>query len=329
MQALVAHMSDGEIDAPEARRPRLRASSMPRSRPRKSHGGQPTVILAKTKKGYGMGGAGESRMTAHQAKKLDCRCAARRSAIASSCRCRTKMSRRCVLSSPPRTAAELAYLEQRARRARRPLPVRRRDGPPLARAGAGQLCAVSRCSADGKEMSTTMAAVRMLGNLLRDKTLGAAHRADRRGRGTHLRHGTACSARSASTPRSASSTSRKMPARCSSYKRSARRAAAGGGHHRSRRAVVLGRRGHGLQRHGIAMLPFYIYYSMFGFQRVGDLIWAAADQRARGFLFGATAGRTTLGGRRACSIRTAPVMWSRRRCRIAAPTIPRSPTSWR
>jgi pyruvate dehydrogenase E1 component len=48
--------------------------------------------------------------------------------------------------------------------------------------------------------------------------------------------------------------------------------------------------------HGIAMLPVYIYYSMFGFQRVGDLIWAAADQRARGFLLGATAGRTTLGG---------------------------------
>jgi pyruvate dehydrogenase E1 component len=48
--------------------------------------------------------------------------------------------------------------------------------------------------------------------------------------------------------------------------------------------------------HGLPMLPFYIYYSMFGFQRVGDLIWAAADQRARGFLFGATAGRTTLGG---------------------------------
>ena len=48
--------------------------------------------------------------------------------------------------------------------------------------------------------------------------------------------------------------------------------------------------------HGLAMLPFYIYYSMFGFQRVGDQIWAAADQRARGFLLGATAGRTTLGG---------------------------------
>src|SRR5205085_7805029 len=48
--------------------------------------------------------------------------------------------------------------------------------------------------------------------------------------------------------------------------------------------------------HGLAMFPFYIFYSMFGFQRVGDLIWAAADQRARGFLIGATAGRTTLGG---------------------------------
>src|SRR6202044_2000090 len=48
--------------------------------------------------------------------------------------------------------------------------------------------------------------------------------------------------------------------------------------------------------HGLAMLPFYIFYSMFGFQRVGDLIWAAADQRARGFLIGATAGRTTLAG---------------------------------
>src|SRR5437773_6180258 len=48
--------------------------------------------------------------------------------------------------------------------------------------------------------------------------------------------------------------------------------------------------------HGLAMLPFYIYYSMFGFQRVGDQIWAAADQRARGFLLGATSGRTTLGG---------------------------------
>ena len=58
--------------------------------------------------------------------------------------------------------------------------------------------------------------------------------------------------------------------------------------------------------HRLTMLPFYIYYSMFGFQRVGDLIWAAADQRARGFLIGATAGRTRLAGK-SCSIRTEQV----------------------
>src|SRR5476649_1207099 len=60
--------------------------------------------------------------------------------------------------------------------------------------------------------------------------------------------------------------------------------------------------------HDLPMLPFYIYYSMFGFQRVGDIIWAAADQRARGFLIGATSGKTTLEAK-ACNIRTAPATW--------------------
>lgn len=72
------------------------------------------------------------------------------------------------------------------------------------------------------------------------------------------------------------------------------------------------------------MLPFYIYYSMFGFQRIGDLIWAAADQRARGFLIGATAGRTTWRAR-ACNTRTVPASSSPRRCLTAAPTTRRSP----
>ena len=81
--------------------------------------------------------------------------------------------------------------------------------------------------------------------------------------------------------------------------------------------------------HGLPMLPFYIYYSMFGFQRVGDLIWAAADQRARGFLIGATAGRTTLGGE---GLQHQDGTQPRRRprpCRTAAPTTRRSRTSWR
>jgi pyruvate dehydrogenase E1 component len=70
--------------------------------------------------------------------------------------------------------------------------------------------------------------------------------------------------------------------------------------------------------HGLAMLPFYIFYSMFGFQRVSDLIWAAADQRARAFLIGATSGRTAA---RACSTRTDQAMSSRRRFPIVALTI--------
>jgi pyruvate dehydrogenase E1 component len=81
------------------------------------------------------------------------------------------------------------------------------------------------------------------------------------------------------------------------YYREERRPDPRGGHHRGRRAWPRGPpRPPATAVHGLAMLPFYIYYSMFGFQRVGDLIWAAADQRSRGFLVGATAGRTTLGG---------------------------------
>ena len=75
------------------------------------------------------------------------------------------------------------------------------------------------------------------------------------------------------------------------------------------------------------MLPFYIYYSMFGFQRVGDLIWAAADQRARGFLLGATAGRTTLGGEGLQHQDGSSLRAGGARCRTAAPTTPASPAN--
>jgi pyruvate dehydrogenase E1 component len=80
--------------------------------------------------------------------------------------------------------------------------------------------------------------------------------------------------------------------------------------------------------HGVNMVPFYIYYSMFGFQRVGDFIWAAGDSQARGFLVGGTAGARRSPAR-ACSIRTATASWWRPRCRIASPTIRPMPTSWR
>src|SRR5205814_1331941 len=77
--------------------------------------------------------------------------------------------------------------------------------------------------------------------------------------------------------------------------------------------------------HGVNTIPFFIYYSMFGFQRIGDLIWAAGDARTRGFLLGGTAGRTTLAAK-ACSIRTATASSSRSRIRTASATTRRSRT---
>jgi pyruvate dehydrogenase E1 component len=80
--------------------------------------------------------------------------------------------------------------------------------------------------------------------------------------------------------------------------------------------------------HGQAMIPFYIYYSMFGFQRIGDLAWAAGDMQARGFLLGGTAGRTTLAGE-GLQHQDGHSHWRRRPSRTASATTRPSPTSWR
>jgi len=80
--------------------------------------------------------------------------------------------------------------------------------------------------------------------------------------------------------------------------------------------------------YGVDAIPFYIYYSMFGFQRVGDLIWAAADSRCRGFLLGGTAGRTSLAGE-GLQHQDGNSQILGTRYRTASPTIRRSPTSWR
>ncbi len=105
-----------------------------------------------------------------------------------------------------------------------------------------------------------------------------------------------CSARSASTRRWASSTNPRTPARCCPTTKRATASCSRKASPRPARSPRGPPAATTYSVHGLAMLPIYIYYSMFGFQRVGDLIWAAADQRARGFLVGATAGRTTLGG---------------------------------
>ncbi len=255
--------------------------------------GRPTVVLAKTMKGYGMGGAAQGRMTTHQAKKLD-------DAALLAFRDRFALpigdddARSLAFYKPAEDSAELKYLHSRRRALGGFLPARRNDCapvavPPLASTSAFAL------DAGGKEMSTTMAFVRLLGNLLKDETLGprivpiVADEARTFGmQGLFRQVGIYAPFGQLYQPEDSGS--------IVSYRE-----------HKTGQILEEGITEAGAisswtaaatsySTHGLAMLPFYIYYSMFGFQRVGDLIWAAADQRARGFLIGATAGRTTLGG---------------------------------
>ena len=292
VQRLVAHMSDAEIDALKRGGHDLRKLHAAFAAAR-DHGGRPTVILAKTKKGYGMGGVGESRMTSHQAKKLDedpLKAFRDRFALPMSDEAVTNLQ----FFRPAQDSPEMRYLQERRTALGGPLP-RRNCGspvlpvPPLAAWGSFAV------QADGKEMSTTMAAVRMMGNLLKDPTLGprivpiVADEARTFGMANLFRQvGIYAPQGQLYEPEDANSMLyyREMPDGQLLEE----------GIHEAGALSSWIAAATAYSVHGLPMLPIYIYYSMFGFQRVGDLIWAAADQRCRGFLFGATAGRTTLGG---------------------------------
>ncbi|MGQ0700617.1 MAG: alpha-ketoglutarate dehydrogenase [Panacagrimonas sp.] len=289
---LVTHMSDAEIDSLKRGGHDLRKLHAAFAAA-KNHRGRPTVILAKTKKGYGMGGAGESRMTAHQAKKLDVE-----ALKVFRDRFRLPLSDDDVAAlrfyRPAENSLELRYLHERRAALGGYLPARRKDAdpvavPPLARYAAFAL------QAEGKEMSTTMAAVRMLGTLLKDKALGprivpiVADEARTFGMANLFRQvGIYSPVGQLYEPEDAGS--------MLSYREAVDGQLLEEGITEAGALSSWAAAATSYSVSGFAMLPFYIYYSMFGFQRVGDLIWAAADQRARGFLLGATAGRTSLGG---------------------------------
>src|SRR6202034_2301900 len=195
---------------------------------------------------------------------------------------------------PPEQGPELRYLRERRAALGGPLPVRRRECAPVA-VPAMTSYAQFALTADGKEMSTTMAAVRMLGSLLRDRTLGArivpivADEARTFGMDNLFRQiGIYSPVGQLYEPEDAAS--------MLYYKETKNGQLLEEGITEAGALSSWAAAGTAYSLHGVAMLPFYIYYSIFGFQRVGDLIWAAADQRTRGFLFGATSGRTTLGG---------------------------------
>ncbi len=257
------------------------------------HAGRPTVVLAKTMKGYAMGDAAQGRMTTHQAKKLDSA-----GLLVFRDRFALPMSdadtQALAFYKPADDSAELKYLHSRRQALGGYLPARRSDSaalavPPLESTAAFAL------HADGKEMSTTMAFVRLLGNWLKDPVLGprivpiVADEARTFGMASLFRQvGIYAPFGQLYQPEDSGS--------MLSYREDRNGQILEEGITEAGALSSWTAAATSYSTHGLSMLPFYIYYSMFGFQRVGDLIWAAADQRARGFLIGATAGRTTLGG---------------------------------
>lgn len=292
--ALVRHMSDAEIHALKRGghdSKKLYAAFVAA----KAQKGKPTVILAKTKKGYGMGGAGESRMTAHQAKKLDVD-----ALLAFRDRFDLPLTDKAVEAlefyKPAEDSAELTYLRDRRRALGGFMPSRLSNATTSAPARpASEKYAKFAFDADGKEMSTTMAAVRMMSGLLKDKSFGprivpiVADEARTFGMDNLFRQvGIYAPEGQLYEPEDAGSM---LYYKEASDGQLLEEGITEAGAISSWTAAATA-----YSAHDTELLPIYIYYSMFGFQRVGDLIWAAADQRARGFLFGATAGRTTLSG---------------------------------
>ena len=259
----------------------------------REHEGQPVVILAHTKKGFGMGSAGQGKMTTHSQKKFD-----EQDLIEYRNRfdlpLTDEQAKGLAFYKPASDSAEMAYLMKHRQNLGGSMPKRETHCATLP-VPALESYAQFAIAADGKEMSTTMAFVRMLGNLLKDPVLGrrlvpiVADEARTFGMANLFKQvGIYSSVGQHYAPEDIGSVL--------SYREALDGQILEEGISEAGALASWTAAATSYSVHGFAMLPFYIYYSMFGFQRVGDAIWAAADQRARGFLLGATSGRTTLGG---------------------------------
>jgi pyruvate dehydrogenase E1 component len=249
------------------------------------HKGQPTVILAQTKKGYGMGHWGQGKMGTHQQKKLDddaLREFRDRFAVPLS---DEEVAQLRILHPGP-DSPEMKYLHARRQALGGYMPARSAAAPKLA---------VPALQAAPRNQSTTMAFVQLLAQLMKDPQLGrrvvpiVADEARTFGMQTLFRQfGIYSSLGQLYEPEDHEELLYYREAKDGQILEEGITEA---GALSSWLAAATA-----YSAHGTPMLPFYIYYSMFGFQRVGDLVWAAADSRARGFLIGGTAGRTTLAG---------------------------------
>jgi pyruvate dehydrogenase E1 component len=258
------------------------------------HKGQPTVILAKTIKGYGMGESGEAQNISHQQKKMG-------TISLKAFRDRFKLPlsdeqlEKLEYIRPAPDSPEMKYLRERREALGGYLPQRRRQAPSLEVPPLSAFDNMLKASGEGRAFSTTMAFVRMLGVLLKDKTIGkhvVPIVADEsrtfgmegmfRQLGIWSHHGQLY------TPQDADQLMfYKEDKNGQILQEGINEAGAMGSWIAAATSYSV---------HGVQMIPFFIYYSMFGVQRTGDLWWAAGDSRARGFLMGGTAGRTTLNG---------------------------------
>jgi pyruvate dehydrogenase E1 component len=255
--------------------------------------GRPTVILAKTVKGYGMGEAGEGQNITHSQKKMG-----EDSLKAFRDRFNIPISDDDIAETPfykfPEDSVEMEYMRQSREKLGGYMPVRSDTAEPLVIPGLEVFEALLKDSGD-REFSTTMAFVRMLSTLARDKNIGknivpiVPDEARTFGmEGMFRQLGIYSFKGQLYEPMDSD--------QVMYYREDIKGQILEEGINEAGAMSSWIAAGSAYTSHGVAMIPFYIYYSMFGFQRIGDLAWAAGDMQVRGFLMGGTAGRTTLAG---------------------------------
>ncbi len=257
------------------------------------HKGQPTVILAKTVKGYGMGRSGEGQNISHQQKKLDDE-ALKEFRDRFSIPVSNDEIAKVPFARPTEDSEEMKYFKARREALGGSLPQRNHDAPALETPGLDAFKAQMESSGE-REFSTTMAFVRILNMLVKDKKIGkfvvpiVPDEARTFGmEGMFRQLGIYSSVGQLYTPQDAD--------QLMFYKEDKTGQILEEGINEAGAMSSWIAAATAYANHGLQMIPFYIYYSMFGFQRIGDLAWAAGDSQARGFLLGGTAGRTTLNG---------------------------------
>jgi len=256
--------------------------------------GKPTVILAKTVKGYGLGEAGEGRNVAHNQKKMN---------EAELLEFRTRFGipisdekvGEAPFYKPPANSAEMKYLTSRREALGGPIPSRPTEHPKMEVPSLNDFRKLISTRFEGKSFSTTYACVQTLIAMCRNKTIGkyvvpiVPDESRTFGmEGMFTQFGIYAHAGQLYEPVDSGIIQK--------YKEAQDGQILEEGITECGSMSSFCAAGTTYSCHGVNMIPFYIYYSMFGFQRVGDSIWAAADMRAKGFLVGGTAGRTTLNG---------------------------------